>query len=200
MAASAPPTIARSPASPRARSWWRVKAETVGSDRGLMRPMLEAVAAPLWPAAETASGRRRLQQQCRHRMGGGERASRSTDRRPTASTGPTLTRRADDGPGVGRMAPAHEQPARQGRLQAARHGRMHQCALPPMGPSPVHRARRRAKVTHGAALVRPRQQHPAWPPCSSKSPDKRLAPSTPGRTWISIDPSSRKYGVRVASS
>ena len=37
--------------------------ETVGSDRGLLRPMLEALAAALRPPAEAPSGRRRLQQE-----------------------------------------------------------------------------------------------------------------------------------------
>ena len=46
-----------------------VKVETVGSDRGLMRPMLQTIERLYRPPAEASSRRRRLQQQCRYRMG-----------------------------------------------------------------------------------------------------------------------------------
>src|SRR5450756_523569 len=93
----------------------------------------------------------------------------------------------------GRLAQAHEEPAWQGRLQAAQHGRMHQRPIPAMEPAPVRRARSPQGPSR-AEHVRSRQQHPARPP---SHPRHRMTkpcgfpPRGPG-SILNLSPSSPK--------
>ena len=135
-----------------------VAIDTTGSDRGLLRPMLERL-------------KERYQQPPRrHLVDGGFHKNDDTEwafeqgvfdprtDHPEQAQERSLCAAAQGRSRRCRLAPAHAKPARQGRLQTTSDGRVHQRPLPAVGPAPVHRARR-SQGQNGPALVRPRQQH-----------------------------------------
>ena len=154
-------------------------AETVGSDRGLIRPMLDEIKRRYgrWPK--------------RHLVDGGFNKNDDTEwaaGRGIKVYGPAVTQQAQARSLCAarrrrarrrRLARAHEEPARQVGLQASRPGRMHQRPLPQLGPAAVHRARP-PEGQDGAALVRPHQQQSASQKRVSKDEGPRLDLAKPG--------------------
>lgn len=137
-----------------------VAIDTTGSDRGLLRPMLERL-------------KERYQRQLRrHLVDGGFHKNEDTEEafeQGVLIYGPTTRNkhksdpyapRPKDGPGVAAWRRRMRSPHDKGvyKRRAMGDGRVHQSPLPAMGPATVHRARRAQGQNH-PALVRPRHQH-----------------------------------------
>ncbi|MHC2434236.1 transposase [Bradyrhizobium sp. USDA 4451] len=135
----------------------------IGSDRGLMRPMLERQRARPRRVAQGPSRRWRLWQCRGHRMGlcRGHRyllSAHSIQARYRSLS--TAARRRSGGVG---LACANGERRGQGPIQVPVDLRVHPCPLAQLGPAAIDRARHR-KGPCRRALVRPRQQHPARQP------------------------------------
>ena len=151
-----------------------IDVDNSGSDRGLMRPMLERTRARLqrWPGRyladggfcsgediEWAHGQRyrgllssaQIQERCRSLFTPGQRRSWSSG-----------------------LACSHGQRSRPGTVQSPHDLRMHPCPMAELGPQAIDRTRHREGPSR-RALVRTHQQHPAGTP-SRNSIDCRSIP------------------------
>ena len=119
-----------------------VAVENNGSDRVLMRPMLEKLRRRR-PLAATPSRRWRVLQRRRNRVGASRRcrgvlsADPIQERRRSLSAAPRRRRR-----GSGVAGPDGKR-SRQGAVQGPHHLRMHPCPLAQLGPAAIARARHR---------------------------------------------------------